>query len=229
MNEVAGGRFITFEGGEGAGKSTQAARLLKRLQAAGIAALATREPGGSPQAEKIRDVLLSGAARPLGPMAEAILFSAARADHLARTIRPALAQAVWVVCDRFADSTRVYQGALGAVAPEIIRALERIVVGPTRPDLTLSLDLPPELGLARASARRAANGEAVDRFEAEALDFHRSLREAYRRIAQAEPERCVLVDAAGEPESVAEVIWTIVIDRLPVARLAAQPKELAHG
>ena len=172
------GRFITFEGGEGTGKSTQVKLLAERLRAHGIDVVTTREPGGSPGAEIIRHVLLSGAAKPFGPAAEAILFAAARDDHLAETIRPALARGAWVISDRFADSTRVYQGVLGEVDPNLIHGLERIVVGDGKPDLTIVLDVPPEIGLERAAKRRA--DEAADRFEAEGLDYHRRLREAFR-------------------------------------------------
>jgi dTMP kinase len=136
------GRFITFEGGEGTGKSTHVATLASRLKSLGVGVLVTREPGGSPGAEIMRHVLLSGAAQPLGPDVEAVLFAAARDDHLTTRVRPALERGIWVICDRFADSTRVYQGVAGAVDPRAIRALERIVVGDTRPDLTFILDVP---------------------------------------------------------------------------------------
>lgn len=160
----AGGSFITFEGGEGAGKSTQIRRLAAHLRArSGRPVLTTREPGGSVKAETIREALLSGLAKPYGPFAEALLFSAARIDHLDTRIRPALARGEIVLCDRFADSTRAYQGAAGGLDPAVLSALERVVVGPTRPDLTLILDCDPELGLARARARQAEGGEAGDR------------------------------------------------------------------
>jgi dTMP kinase len=148
------GRFITFEGGEGTGKSTHSALLAARLQSLGIRVLLTREPGGSPGAEVIRHVLLSGVAKPLGVEAEALLFAAARGDHVGSTIEPALARGTWVICDRFIDSTRVYQGALGRLDPKFIRALERVTVGDLRPDLTFILDVPADVGLARASKRR---------------------------------------------------------------------------
>ncbi len=209
------GRFITFEGGEGTGKSTQAARLAERLRALGIAVQLTREPGGSPGAEVIRHVLLSGAAKPLGPETEAVLFAAARDDHLDCTIRPALDRGQWVISDRFADSTRIYQGVLGAVDPRIIGGLERLVVGPTRPDITFILDVPVKSAAARASARRGK--AAADRFERETPEFHQKLREAYLQLAASEPNRCVLVDARAEPEQVAEHIWSIVTQRLDPA------------
>jgi dTMP kinase len=206
------GRFITFEGGEGSGKSTQVAALVKRLTTLGLAVLATREPGGSPGAEAVRHVLLSGAAKPFGPHAEAILFAAARDDHVSQTIRPALERGKWVVSDRFADSTRVYQGVLSNVDARVIARLEQLTVGDTRPDLTFVLDLPAEIGLERA-ARRRGNG-AGDRFEAEALDFHKKLREAYLELAAREPERCAVIDAMAVPDTVADAIWAVVNARL---------------
>lgn len=209
------GRFITFEGGEGTGKSTQAALLAERLRELGIAVELTREPGGSTGAEVIRHVLLSGAAKPLGAEAEAMLFAAAREDHLECTIRPALERGQWVISDRFADSTRVYQGVLGAVDPRIIGALERLVVGPTRPDITFILDVPVKSGLARAGARRGKR--AADRFELETPEFHQKLREAYLHLAASEPDRCVLIDARAEPAIVAEQVWSVVTQRLDPA------------
>jgi dTMP kinase len=217
------GSFITLEGGEGVGKSTQALRLVERLRHAGIAAIATREPGGSPGAEMLRDLLLSGKIRELGPKAEAILFAAARIDHIDQKIAPALAAGTWVVSDRFADSTRAYQGALGGLDPGFLRALERVTLGEMRPDLTLILDLPAEIGLARAAERRGP-GHASDRFEAEDITFHQALREAYLKIAAAEPQRCVLVDAAQSEDEVAQAIWDNVSHRL----LDAWSKE-THG
>jgi dTMP kinase len=206
------GRFITFEGGEGTGKSTQVKMLAARLKSFGLSVLVTREPGGSPGAEAIRHVLLSGAAKPLGPYAEAILFAAARDDHVRQTIRPALAQGRWVVCDRFADSTRIYQGALGNVDLRLISRLEHITVGDTRPDLTIVLDVPAKLGLERAAARRGAT--PADRFETETLDFHEKLRQAYLELAEREPGRCVVIDGSDEPEFVANAIWAVVNHRL---------------
>ena len=206
------GRFITFEGGEGSGKSTQVTTLVKRLTSLGLAVMATREPGGSPGAEAVRHVLLSGAAKPLGAHAEAILFAAARDDHVSQTIRPALEGGKWVISDRFADSTRVYQGVLSNVDARIIARLERLTIGDTRPDLTLVLDVPAEIGLERA-ARRRGDG-AGDRFEAEALDFHKKLREAYIELAGREPDRCAVIDAAAPPDMVADAIWAVVNARL---------------
>ncbi|KMO13144.1 dTMP kinase [Methylobacterium platani] len=215
------GCFITFEGGEGAGKSTQIARLAASLRAgadgrAGAReVVTTREPGGSPRAERIRSAVLSGVAKPYGPFAEALLFAAARLDHLATLIRPSLARGAVVLCDRFGDSTRAYQGAAGGVEPGTLSALERVVVGPTRPDLTLILDLPPEIGLARARQRDRAAARGPDRFEAEALGFHQRLRAAFLAIAAAEPARCAVIDAQGSPDTVAAAIREAVAARLP--------------
>ncbi|MEA1834576.1 dTMP kinase [Methylobacterium durans] len=215
------GRFITFEGGEGAGKSTQLGRLARTLrETAGRHVVTTREPGGTERAEAIRAALLSGVAKPYGPFAEALLFAAARIDHLDRLIRPALRNGEIVLCDRFADSTRAYQGAAGGVEAGTLLALERVAVGSTRPDLTLILDLPPEAGLARARARAAA-GEAPDRFEAEALAFHTRLREGFLAIAAAEPERCAVIDGAQSPEAVEAAIRAAVSARLPGLLLEA--------
>jgi dTMP kinase len=212
--EVTGrGRFITLEGGEGAGKSVQARALAGRLEALGLTVVSTREPGGSPRAEAIREVLLSGEAARFGADGEALLFSAARIDHIDATIAPALARGDWVISDRFADSTRAYQGAAGHLDPAFISRLERVAVGEARPDLTLILDLPPEQGLARAAKRRGANAGA-DRFEGESLAFHQTLRAAFLDIARAEPARCAVIDARGGKEEVSQAIWSAVADRL---------------
>jgi dTMP kinase len=209
---VRRGRFITFEGGEGAGKSTQVRRLVARLEERGIEVVATREPGGSPKAEALRDVLLSGAAARFGAAGEAILFSAARIDHVDNTIAPALARGAWVVSDRFADSTRAYQGSLGKLDDRFVRELERIAIAAAQPDLTIFLDIPCEAGLLRVSRRR--NGEPADRFEAEGIEFHAKLRKAFLDIAAAEPERCVVVNALAPEEDVAAAIWGEVKRRL---------------
>jgi dTMP kinase len=206
------GKFITFEGGEGTGKSTQAAVLARHLEGLGLGVTLTREPGGSPGAEIIRHVLLSGAAKPLGPEAEAMLFAAARDDHIHCTILPALNAGKWVICDRFIDSTRVYQGALGEVDQRFIRALERVSVGDLRPDLTLVLDVPVALGLKRAAGRRG--GAKPDRFEAEKVDFHEKLRQAYLGLAADKPERFVVIDARAPKKIVARQIWQAVSSRL---------------
>jgi dTMP kinase len=216
------GRFITFEGGEGSGKSTHARLLADRLNSLDIDVVLTREPGGSAGAEIIRHILLSGIAKPLGAETEAILFAAARDDHMRATIRPALAAGKWVICDRFIDSTRVYQGALGNVDAKLIRSLERVTVGDDMPDLTFVLDVPATVGLARATRRR---GQAVtDRFEAESIEFHQELRKAYVAIVEAEPKRCIIIDGRAPREVVADRIWTTVEQRLHpgLERLAAE-------
>jgi dTMP kinase len=205
------GRFISFEGGEGSGKSTQIKTLAERLEAAKLHTIVTREPGGSPGAEIVRHLVLSGMGKLLGPEAETLLFAAARDDHVHTVIQPALTQGVWVLCDRFSDSTRVYQGSLGKVAPAIMNAMERVTIGNLKPDLTVILDVPVEVGMERAAARRG-NG-APDRFEAEDIQFHQQLRNAYRQIAAAEPERCVLIDANADAATVAASVWTALRDR----------------
>jgi dTMP kinase len=216
------GKFITFEGGEGAGKSTQAAMLALRLEALGLKVQLTREPGGSPGAEIIRHVLLSGAAKPFGPEVEAMLFAAARDDHVQCTILPALNAGRWVICDRFADSTRVYQGVVGAVDARLIKGLERVSIGALAPDLTIVLDVPVEAALERVKMRRGA--AAPDRFESENVAFHQKLREAYLALAAEEHDRCVIIDAGGAKEQVANAIWDAVkarIDPAPVRALEA--------
>jgi dTMP kinase len=212
------GRFITFEGGEGSGKSTHTRRLAERLQALGIDTVLTREPGGSPGAEIIRHILLSGLAKPLGAETEAILFAAARDDHVRMVIEPAIVAGKWVICDRFIDSTRVYQGAVGRVDPRLIRSLERITVGRAVPDLTIILDVPATVGLARATTRRGSG--AADRYEAEDVRFHEQLREAYLALARSEPKRCVVVDGRAPKDVVSERIWAATEQRLHPGRAA---------
>ena len=204
------GRFISFEGGEGAGKSTQVKRLAVRLEAEGREVVLTREPGGSPGAEAIRDIVLRGDADRWSPVTETLLMYAARRDHIERVIRPALARGAWVVCDRFADSTRAYQGAAGGTDPGLIAALETYILQEVRPDLTLMFDLPAEVGLARADARAGAEM----RFESKGLAFHERLRDGFRAIAAAEPARCAIVDATGDRDSVERAVWATVTERL---------------
>jgi dTMP kinase len=206
------GRFITFEGGEGSGKSTQAGILANRLTRAGRKVLATREPGGSPAAEQIRDALLSGRVWQFGPFAEALLFSVARADHIEHALGQALVEGKWVVCDRFLDSTRAYQGATAGVPKGLINALERLTVGNLLPDITFILDIPAEQGLARAAERRS--GTAPDRFESQELMLHERVRRAFLDIAEEEPERCVVIDASQPEAMVAEDVWEVVLQRL---------------
>jgi dTMP kinase len=209
---VATGRFITFEGGEGAGKSTQLKRLVARLEAAGREVVATREPGGSPGAESIRELVLTGSADRWSPVTETLLMYAARRDHVERVIRPALERGAWVLCDRFADSTRAYQGAAGGVAPALIAALETHILEETRPDLTLIFDMPVDVGLQRAHER--AGSEM--RFESKGLAFHERLREAFLAIARAEPGRCAVVDARGTLDEVEAAVWAAIESRLAV-------------
>jgi dTMP kinase len=205
------GKLITFEGGEGAGKSTQVAILANRLTQAGRQAIATREPGGSPAAEEIREVLLSGKAKPFGAFAEALLFSVARQDHVDAVINDALAKGSWVISDRFLDSTRAYQGMSGGVPQPVIRALERLTLKGLTPALTIILDLPVEEGLRRA-AKRPGNGP--DRFESENLALHERIRKAFLDIAEEEPNRCVVIDARKPEALVAEDVWEAVAARL---------------
>jgi dTMP kinase len=204
--ELHNERFITFEGGEGAGKSTQIRLLAARLRDFSHEVVLTREPGGTPLAEKLRAFILAGKARDLGALGEAILFSAARIDHIDQLIRPALERGATVLCDRFADSTRAYQGVKGGVAPGLLAALEKVTLAGLTPGMTFILDLPPHVGLERAHRRRGG-GEA-DRFEGEALDFHAQLRARFLEIARAEPLRCRVIDAARPVEVVAESIWS---------------------
>ncbi len=212
---MARGKFITLEGGEGAGKSTQAGMLADRLRKAGHDTVLTREPGGSDKAEEIRVALLSGKALEYGPFAEALLFSVAREDHLENKIRPALARGAWVVCDRFADSTRAYQGASG-LGSEVIQALEHLIVGPTMPDLTIILDMPAEQGLKRMLARADGNGgaERPDRYEGMERDFRGELRRTFLRIAEKNAARCAVVGAQRSEAAVAREIWEAVAERL---------------
>jgi dTMP kinase len=207
---VETGRLITFEGGEGAGKSTQVSILVERLRNAGRHAIATREPGGSPAAEDIRETLLSGKVKQFGPFAEALLFSIARADHIDTVISDSLARGQWVVCDRFLDSTRAYQGATGGVPAPVISALERLTLHGVMPNLTIVLDIPVEEGLARMARRRGA----PDRFESQNTAQHERIRKAFLDIAEEEPGRCVVIDARKPEALVAEDVWEAVAERL---------------
>ncbi|HLF59185.1 MAG TPA: dTMP kinase [Alphaproteobacteria bacterium] len=206
------GRFITLEGGEGAGKSTQVRLLAEALRAAGIDALATREPGGAPGAEQIRGLLVGGPIDRWDAMTEALLHCAARREHLVKTIEPALAAGKWVVSDRFADSTLAYQGYGLGLGAEAVTALTRITVGEFAPDLTIVLDLPPQEGLKRAHGR----GEHPQRYERMKLEFHERLRHGFLEIAKREPRRCAVLDARMEASLVAESIHEIVRVRLGV-------------
>ncbi len=204
------GRFITFEGGEGTGKSTQVARLVERLRARDLEVVQTREPGGSAGAEDIRNIALNGEAGRWSPMTETMLMFAARSDHLERTIRPALEAGRWVVCDRFADSSRAYQGVGGGTPADFIETLDAAIVGETQPDLTLVFDLPVSIGLERAFGR----GLFETRFESKGLEFHERLRRGFLDIAARHPERCVVIDADGDQDTVAARVWVATEARL---------------
>ena len=204
------GRFITVEGGEGGGKSTQVRLLSERLRALGHDVVATREPGGSSGAEALRALVVNGAVDRWSPLSETLIFYAARHDHLQRLIRPALARGAWVISDRFADSTRAYQGAAGGVDPALIGVLEGAVLDAARPDLTLILDLPVEEGLRRAGRR----GEGETRFEDKGPSFHHRLRKEFLAIAEREPLRCLVIDAGRPVAEVGEAIWRGVKERL---------------
>ena len=212
ITERGPARFITLEGGEGTGKSTQIRHLVSALDAVGVSALATREPGGSLGAEYIRKLILDPERPDLSALSETLLFYAARNDHLDTLIRPSLAKGVWVVCDRFSDSTRAYQGALGLVSDAQLAVMEKLVVGPTVPDLTLVLDLPAKIGIERAHQRRG-DGKS-DVFERQSLEFHERLREAFLGFAKAAPERFAVINANGDEENVRQRIWDVVSERL---------------
>jgi dTMP kinase len=214
LKGVMTGKFITFEGGDGAGKSTQIRRLAAALVATGRTVEQTREPGGTPAAEAVRRLVLSGFAESMGPEGEAILFAAARTDHVDKVIRPALSRGDWVLCDRFADSTRVYQGASGGADDRLLRALERVAVGETRPDLTIILDVPATVGLERARGRHKSAGAPADRFEGQELWLQEERRQTFLDIAAREPDRCVVVDATQTEDEVAHAVWKSVSSRL---------------
>jgi dTMP kinase len=214
------GRFIAIEGGEGAGKSTQVALLAAALERAGIAVQTTREPGGSPGAEVIRGLLLDGESERWDPVAEALLLVAARRDHVARLIAPALAQRVWVLSDRFADSTLAYQGYGKGMALEELATLHRVALGDFAPDLSIILDLPVELGLARVAARSAA-----DRFERLGREFHERVRHGFQQIAANNLQRCALIDASRGPQAVHRAVIAAVQERLGVQLAARESDE----
>jgi dTMP kinase len=197
------GKFITLEGGEAAGKSTQAKRLAERLERAGVAVVVTREPGGTPVGEDVRELIMKD--RPTDPMTELLLFAAARAEHVTSIIRPALDEGTWVISDRFIDSTRVYQGKLYGLEPEFITQLERYTVAPDYPDLTLILDLPASAAIQRAQLRGT-----LSRYDAERIETHETLRKGFLEIATEEPERCVLIDASLTVSSVETAVWQAV-------------------
>jgi dTMP kinase len=227
---VAGqGLFVTFEGGEGTGKSTQIRLLADRLRRRGVDVLVTREPGGSPGAEAVRHVVLSGAAEEYGTRMEAVLFAAARNDHVEEIIRPALATGAVVLCDRYMDSSRVYQGITGNLEPAFVQNLERVAINGLVPDCTIILDVPATEGIRRARQRTNAVGVPAepDRFEKEELDTHEKRREAFLDIAEADPLRCRVVDASESPEAIAEKVLAIIEPLLPIA--SSRPKETGRA
>lgn len=216
------GKFITFEGGEGVGKSTQVKLLAERLRSAGCEVVTTREPGGTEIGEALRGLLLDPNTPDCDDLTEALLFYAARHNHLETIIRPALAAGKWVLCDRFSDSSRVYQGLAGNVPVATLECLETMVVGADGPGLTIVIDLDPDVGMRRADERRQASqseksnsSEHVkDRFESRDTTFHHALRQGFLALAGEQPERCVVVDGAQTAEHLADQIWSIVQQRL---------------
>ncbi|MAO54357.1 MAG: dTMP kinase [Rhodospirillaceae bacterium] len=204
------GKFITFEGGEGGGKSTQLALLAKVLEDAGIEVVTTREPGGTSGAEEIRDLLVRGTTDRWAPLAEVLLHFAARIDHVEKVIQPALETGAWVLCDRFTDSTMAYQGGGHGLGFDRIRELHHQILGNFRPDLTLILDLPVEEGLARAFGRAGAE----DRYERMDLGFHERIRATFLAIGEEEPNRCAIIDATGGVDDVQRDICAEVSHRL---------------
>jgi dTMP kinase len=212
------GKFITFEGGDGVGKSTQIERLARRLSLHNIQSVLTREPGGTPFAERVREFILGGELPPHSALAEAMLFAAARQDHVEKLIRPALGVGNWVLCDRFADSTRAYQGAAGGVDHAALLTLEGLTHGGTTPDLTLVLDLDPMAGRQRIAARKTVREQAaaeapIDPFETRGGEFQRKLRQAFLDIARSDPKRCVVIDASQDVVAVDQAVWAAITAR----------------
>lgn len=218
-------RFITFEGGEGVGKSTQVKRLVANLERVGISAVRTREPGGTPKAEAIRSFILQGKSEDMGAGAEAVLFAAARLDHVDQLIAPNLAAGNWVICDRFSDSTRAYQGLTGGVDDHTIDALEELALHGCAPDLTILLDMDPEIAFKRVELRAMEDGvpSVADRFEKQDLNWHRKLREGFLKIAEKNPDRFVIIDANAEVDEMEAAVWRAVTSRFPeLSEVAAQ-------
>ena len=213
----AAARFITFEGGEGVGKSTQVKRLLVRLNRMNIEAVRTREPGGTPKAEAIRAFILQGRSESWGAGAEAVLFAAARYDHVSSLIAPSLMSGKWVISDRFHDSTRAYQGLTGGVDDKLIRGLETLALDGHQPDITFVLDMDPAIAFARVNNREIEKSLAAtgDRFEKEDLEWHRRLRQAFIAIAKANPERCIVLSAGQSEDALEQEIWDTLIRRFP--------------
>ncbi len=211
------GRFITFEGGEGVGKSTQVKRLLAALNDQSIPAIRTREPGGTPKAEAIRAFILQGRSEAWGAGAEAVLFASARLDHVSQLIAPNLDAGRWVISDRFSDSTRAYQGLTGGVDVRLIDALEVLALNGHKPDLTIVLDMDPEAAFRRVieREREAMLAETGDRFEKEDLEWHKRLRDAFLAIARNNAERCVVIPAGQSEDNLAQEIWDVMTRRFP--------------
>ena len=209
---MARGKFLSIEGGEGAGKSTQVRRLADELRARGLDVIVTREPGGSEGGEAIRDLLMQGEVKRWSAHTEALLFAAARADHVEKVIQPALGIGTWVISDRFIDSSRAYQGVAGGIDDAAVLALHAFGSRGLLPDRTLVLEVPPEIGAERAAAR---DGAAADRFAARERAFHDDVAAAFRRFAAAEPDRVRLIDAGGDVETVATSVIEAVADLLP--------------
>lgn len=210
-------KFISLEGGEGAGKSTQIKMLKGWLEGLGVKVCLTREPGGSSSAEQIRELLVTGDADRWTPMTEALLMAASRAEHVERTIKPALEAGQWVLCDRFFDSSIAYQGAGRSLGVDKIGNLQRIAIGDFAPDLTVILDLPVEIGLARAVAREGGKAVSEDRFESLSITFHETLRAAFLRIAESEPTRCQVVDANRTPDDLQKEVKRVISERLGIS------------
>lgn len=210
-------RFITFEGGEGVGKSTQVKRLLQNLQRQDIEVVRTREPGGTPKAEAIRSFILQGRSESWGPGAEAVLFAAARLDHVNQLIAPNLRNGIWVLSDRFHNSTRAYQGLTGGVDDRLIAGLKSLALDGHEPDLTVILDMDPEAAFKRVAQRAVEDGLAMtgDRFEKEELDWHKRLRYGFLAIARDNPDRCIVISAAQSEEALEAAIWNAVTQRFP--------------
>lgn len=207
------GRFITFEGGDGVGKSTQIERLAKRLSSQGLDCVVTREPGGTPFAERVRAFILEGELPSHAPLAEAMLFAAARVDHIGQLICPALDEGKWVLSDRFSDSTLAYQGAAGGADMKVLLQLEALAIGAHSPSLTFVLDLEPSTGKVRIAGRGTPETQTVDPFEARDLEFQLRLRRAFLDIAKRQPERCVVIDAGEDVDAVEDAIWSHVRGR----------------
>ena len=222
MAESARGRFITLEGGEGAGKSTQCARLASSLESAGKTVILTREPGGSPGAEAIRSLLIEGDTTRWDGTTELLMLYAARRDHVEKTIEPALQRGDWVVCDRFADSTMAYQGYGFGIGRDLVETVHSVAIGSLQPDLTLILDVPVDAGLGRANERDAGL-ETSNRYERMDRDFHERLRQGFLDIAARDPDRCAVIDAAQDEKTVADAIRDALAERLGVTVSRAAP------